>query len=739
MEESIKRKICACISEKNFSECMALASKHSFAEIRGDICLLTLKDIETLISQNLNLIFTYRFDEYGREIALNQMVAAINKGVAYVDVDVSADREFIERIREEIDKKPQPVRCKLILSYHNFSETPSLEKMKEAVAECVKKGADIVKIAVTANNISEASRVLSLYHCTDLGVDREHLIAFSMGDIGRFTRIAIIGMGAPFTYCSVGNPTGAGQYTVTEMYKELLGVAGSGAFSQVEDASKSELFSRFCQKSLPTARKKKGKSISIPCSKSIAQRAIVAAAIASGQTILRNFEPCGDIKSAVTFARKCGCVIKISRDGKSSKGEKMLIIRSAGIAKWKYFQIADVGESGLLTRLLMPIMAYVSSIRNKTAVTSKITLVGEETLLKRDISSAVAAVKKSGAVCMATKSPRMEGEFLPITISGGITEKNFTISGNESSQTVSGFLMVLPLLKQDTTMVVENPVSTPFIDLTIDVLRSFGIKIGVTRKENKFIFNIAGNQSYHPVDFFMDSDWSSASNFVAAGAIATFAQNGFKQDETLTINNMEIESDQADEKIISVVESCGAEVDFEKTSNEDFAEVAENRFHSRRDFSDKLNNVSVKATSLKPFNVDVTNSPDLFPILATLAVYCNGVSRINGVSRLIKKESNRAEAIILEFSRMGYCIEIEDDVMIINGMGGKTLLEKEGGENLPTIFCSAHNDHRIAMAVVICGMFRSLFNNTPSKIMIDNLKCIDKSFPTFMERLQITE
>ena len=105
----------------------------------------------------------------------------------------------------------------------------------------------------------------------------------------------------------------------------------------------------------------------------------------------------------------------------------------------------------------------------------------------------------------------------------------------------------------------------------------------------------------------------------------------------------------------------------------------------------------------------------------------------------MKKESNRAEAIILEFSRMGYCIEIEDDVMIIKGMGGKTLLEKEGGENLPTIYCSAHNDHRIAMAVVICGMFRSLFNHTQSKIMIDNLKCIDKSFPTFMERLQITE
>ncbi|MBR4980627.1 MAG: hypothetical protein IKY05_03890, partial [Bacteroidales bacterium] len=221
--------------------------------------------------------------------------------------------------------------------------------------------------------------------------------------------------------------------------------------------------------------------------------------------------------------------------------------------------------------------------------------------------------------------------------------------------------------------------------------------------------------------------------------IATFAQKSFEQDETLTINNMEVESDQADEKILSVVESCGAEVDFEKPNSEEFAPVAENRFHSRRDFSDKLNNVSVKAASLKPFNVDVTNSPDLFPILATLAVYCNGVSRINGVSRLMKKESNRAEAIILEFSRMGYCIEIEDDVMIINGMGGKTLIEKEGGENLPAIYCSAHNDHRIAMAVVICGMFRSLFNHTPSKIMIDNLKCIDKSFPTFMERLQITE
>ena len=711
--------ICTSIGERDFRKCGEILSSNAFCEIRGDVCRLSSEELEKLLSAERNVIFTYRFKDWDRKIALEQTLLAVKKGVLYVDIDLEAPSGFLSRIKKAIAEQPEKGRTKLIISWHS-NKTPSLEELEKKVVECKGKGADIVKIVPAAANLEEASRVLRLY-----SEGAKSLVAFASGKAGSFTRIACIGLGAPFTYCHCGTPTAEGQISVEEMRRELSPEPSSGYF-RIGDMSESGLFSRFCEKP-SVSRKKKGKSVCIPCSKSIVQRALLAAAMTNGQSVLRNFDQCDDIKSAIAFIRKCGCVVKTTRDGNSARGEKMLIVRSAGISKWKTFQVADAGESGLLLRMLMPVCAFVSSIRHKTAITSKVTITGNGSLTQRDLSSCMDSLKSAGIKCKPSLSPK--GKTVPVTITGASFKKSFSVSGKETSQIVTGLLMVLPLLSHDTLLIVEEAASIPYIDLTVKVLEAFGITVSYRKDGRNLTFRIEGRQAYTPVDMFLESDWSGASNFITAGAIASSVSEKSGSRESFTVKKMDIGSAQADERIINVLKQCGAVISTEKPERSEFASVSDNRYDTRHKFYQGLSNITVSAEELSRFRFDATDSPDLFPILSTLAVFCKGQSRIRGIHRLTNKESNRAESILLEFSRMGYHLHIEEDELVVEG--------DKLADNGRRVFCSSHNDHRIAMAIIICALFRNHFSTSRSDIYLDDIGCIDKSFPTFVERLQI--
>jgi len=730
MATSQTRNICVCINAAGAEKCKEELLQYPFAELRADLCGLTEKQVESLISSHPDCIFTFRFSEKDESLALSQYLTAIGKGVSFVDVDVKSSGLFLGKIREAISAQPERLRTQLIISSHP-DNVPSLKDMEGIADECWKKGADIVKIAPLAKSVEEASRVLGLYRSKDIA-DKKELVAFARGEAGRFTRISCLGLGAPFTYCSSGNPVAEGQYSYDEM-KALTGGGKESRTFKIQDAEESQLFSRFCN-SIPDQRKNmKRKFVCVPCSKSIVQRALIAAAICNGQTVLRNFDPCADTDAAIAFIRKCGCIVKVSRDGSSARGEKMIIVRSAGIAKWKSFKFADAGESALLARLLLPVSALASNFRNSTLISAKTSITGSGSLLGRDVSLTVENLKKSGVKCSGTRN---SGKVtLPINISGASFRKNFTISGKETSQLISGLLIALPLAGHNTKMEVEDAVSIPFIEMTIKVLEAFGIRIAMKREKRNLRFEIEGNQNYVPVDMFLESDWSSASNFAVAGAIASKCSCQGNQAESFTIKKMNQGTAQADEVILKVLEQCGADVRLENPEITEFSTVQDNRFFTRRSFFKSLRNVTVKAHELKAFSFDATDSPDLFPILATLAVYCEGESRIKGVHRLDKKESNRTVSILQEFGRMGYDVSVEDDEMVIRGNGGKVNQK----ENVKEIFCSSHNDHRMAMAIIICALFRKHAGNPPVRIYLDNVSCIDKSFPTFVERLKFAD
>ena len=216
--------------------------------------------------------------------------------------------------------------------------------------------------------------------------------------------------------------------------------------------------------------------------------------------------------------------------------------------------------------------------------------------------------------------------------------------------------------------------------MTIQVLENFGIKVG---NSNYTRFTITGNQKYKATIFDVESDWSSGAFLLVAGTI-----NG-----DVTIKGLSPGSRQSDKAILTALDKAGARMDITGDS------------------------ISIKKSALSAFEFDATESPDLFPPLVTLASYSKGVSEIIGVSRLTYKESNRAETLREEFSRLGIDVKISGDLMLVTG--GKVT-----GAHV-----NSHSDHRIAMAMAVAGL------GADSRVYIKDSQCVAKSYPDFFKDL----
>ena len=680
--------ICVSVQEKDFAKCKEILAQCRMAELRGDLCNFSISQIEDIIKWHPNILYTHRIAGSSIPAAMECMATAIKKGVKYVDVEIEAPVDYLEYIKAYARANG----CKLVISYHNFEGTQSLDELKAIYDLCRRKGADIVKIVTTAHNISDAARVMELYSykkkdseiaadnflergeesgslSNSFGEEEAQLVAFCMGEAGKFTRHLCLHLGSPYTYVAFDkdSATAPGQYTKDEMEKLL----DEASYPYRALDIKETVF-----RSTP--------SVMIPCSKSIAQRAVLAAALACGTTTLENYEPCNDIAGAVEVIKALGAEVNLQGT--------TLTIKSNGAESLKGLKSIFVGESGLLTRLLIPLSAYFATGGNS------IEIKGDGSILKRNLGESVAAIEAAGALC------RSNGGYLPFEISipedqsdsnrKRELEHRIEFSGKESSQIVSGFLMMLPLLEHDSTLVITNPASLPYIELTLKVLAQFGIRIEADQElPHRITYRVSGRQKYAATKIFLDSDWSSAANFAVAGALT----NG------VVLDNMPVGSLQADEYILQVLQQMGYSIQIK----------------------DNGENSSIKIASGSKGGggtVVLHNSPDLFPIVALLASHTPGEWILEGTGRLLQKESNRAESIYMELKKLGCNIRIEEDKMYICGCTNES-------KNNNVLACG-HNDHRIAMTMYIAALLDS------RNILLDNIKCIDKSFPAFLERLK---
>lgn len=656
----------------------------------------------------------------------SKLITAIHAGAAFVDLEIEAPPMMSKRLRRETRENGTV----FVRSYHDYKGTDSIEALKALTEKCFAIGADIAKIVTMAapctgdNQSPDVDRVLSLYD----HFDPAKLIAFAMGDAGKTSRIQCLAKGSPFTYASLNEEDTAapGQMTTREMrdivYGNCVNVNAAGTAADrlcagSLNADSLKTAEATVKATANDASEETGASsdidngpgaaeIQMPSSKSFAQRAIIAAALAEGTTTLNGYSPCGDNESAISVARALGAEVTVGlayKEGKVVKDSSTLTIKGRGAAALEP-ETVNAGESGLLARLMIPLMAVLGD--------GNATVSGEGTLTRRPLKGARDIMGAFG-VRLETSSGTGQESFsevhVPLTISGKLEGGKVTVSGSGGSQLISGLLMALPLLQEDTVIRLTEPKSIPYLFITMDVLKAFGVKIwcdmegGPEFAESQdwndcteIVLHIKGGQSYKATDMDIEGDWSSAANFLVAGSI--FGK--------VNVSGLDTKSLQADLSIMDILMEAGASL-------------------SQMGDDDPRGVIHVQKAPLNAFDVDANNCPDLFPVAAVLAAFCQGTSRIAGVGRLANKESDRAEAILSMLVQLGVKARISGDKMIIEGhslaqrcLTGHLL---KGGN-----YTSSH-DHRMVMALKVAEL------GADGPIVIDDIECVSKSFPTFME------
>jgi 3-phosphoshikimate 1-carboxyvinyltransferase len=256
-----------------------------------------------------------------------------------------------------------------------------------------------------------------------------------------------------------------------------------------------------------------------------------------------------------------------------------------------------------------------------------------------------------------------------------------------SSQYITGLLFAFAAADAaDVTISVNDLNSQPYVDLTLDIMRRFGLKTPTNRGYKEFYFDATpiASPTNESTAYMVESDWSSASFLLVGGAISG----------PVEVRGLDLHSTQADKAILGPLIDCGAHLSIEE---------------------DKI---TIQKSRLRAFHFNATQCPDLFPPLVALAAYCEGTTVIEGVERLAHKESNRALTLQEEFAKLGINIKLQGDLMLITG-GAVT--------GAPV---HSRHDHRIAMACAIAALKGSGLTS------IAEAEAINKSYPQFYEHLQ---
>ena len=688
--------ICTTIQNRNLEQIYEALEQCEMAEIRLDRCDLSAKDIDELFTSDVPLVATCRISEVAAkepslkdlpeqsreikamQIAEKRLLRAIEAGARYVDVEIEAQKQMSKRVRSAAHESGTV----FIRSYHDFEGTDSFEALKAMVEKCVYHGADMVKVVTTARCQADVDKVMGLYEwCREEKASGNErigtladggLIAFCMGEAGRGSRLDALRMGAPYTYAALSQQESAapGQWAVEEMYKAVYGDF------------------RFMETSEPLV---------MPVSKSFAQRAIIAAALAEGTSHLHGYTPCGDNESALQVARSLGAKVEVD-------GTEVTITGIGASTGCLDVPVMNVGESGLLARMMIPLMAQLGS--------SEVRFEAEKTLLNRPLTGSREIMEALGAKVVSQEGDDDAPAKMPLTVQGPLKAGRAEISGKHGSQIISGLLMALPFADRNSSLIVREPKSIPYTFITLEVLKKFSIKVGNDMLGGpdfiqsggdwslctEMVFKVKGGQKYKAADIDLECDWSAAANFLVAGAI--FGK--------VELEGLDTTSLQADLSIMDILMDAGASL-------------------SQLD-GDK-GNITVQRAPLKAFSVDASNCPDLFPIISVLAAFCQGTSRISGVGRLANKESDRAKAIVDMLTQMGVAVSVEGDEMVIEGHSLAQRLLHSVVPSAPALLkggsYTSCKDHRMVMALKVASL------GADCPIEIDDEACVAKSFPQF--------
>jgi 3-phosphoshikimate 1-carboxyvinyltransferase len=411
-------------------------------------------------------------------------------------------------------------------------------------------------------------------------------------------------------------------------------------------------------------------TIQAAASKSSMQRAVAASLLRKGESVLYNAGHSNDDMAALSVITALGASIETNKDSS-------VRIKSNGV-----FPIdgkVNCGESGLGIRMFAPIIALSKE---------PMIIDGEGSLLTRPMDFFDEVLPKLGV------SIQSRNGMLPLQIKGPLIPRDIEIDGSLSSQFLTGLLLSYAAAgASGVSIKVKNLKSWPYIDLTLEVMKVFGLKTPENNHYEEFKFASSGDSQEQikidasPVRYTVEGDWSGAAFLLVAGAVSG----------SVKVRGILNTSTQADKKIVDAILDAGAEVIVEEDS------------------------VFVKKKDLEAFEFNATDCPDLFPPLVALAAHCKGISRIRGVRRLKHKESDRGATLKEEFDKLSTQIDLNDDEMLVHGNSGVFVKNH---------VLNSHHDHRIAMACAV-ACFSADFD-----VQIRHAEAVNKSYPDFWQHIR---
>lgn len=420
--------------------------------------------------------------------------------------------------------------------------------------------------------------------------------------------------------------------------------------------------------------------VTIPGSKSLSNRILLLATLATGETHVSNLLDSDDINHMLTALKQLGVSYELSEDktqckvqglggpinleGSNLEGSNLESSNTDGSAE------LFLGNAGTAMRPLAAALCLGNG---------EFVLTGEERMFERPIGHLIDALRQVGAQVEYLK----EENYPPLKITGkGLQGGRVEIKGSISSQFLTALLMVAPLAKDDMEIIVTDElVSKPYIEITLHLMKLFGVEVENNNFES---FVIKGNQTYvSPGRVLVEGDASSASYFLAAAAI---------KGGTIKVNGVGSKSIQGDAKFYEVLEQMGASVNCQ----DEYIEVT-------------------GTGKLKAVDVDLNHIPDAAMTIATTALFAEGTTTIRNIYNWRVKETDRLYAMATELRKVGATVEEGKDYIVV-----------EPPKELTYAAIDTYDDHRIAMCFSLAAM-----GNT--KITINDPGCTAKTFPTYFD------
>lgn len=391
----------------------------------------------------------------------------------------------------------------------------------------------------------------------------------------------------------------------------------------------------------------------VPSSKSVAHRMLLAAALSDKATLLSGSFEGDDIRATIECLTALG--------GKFDIGDNITVHPLSNSITKRV--VVDVGASGSTLRFLLPVVC---------ALGIETEFCGTERLMKRPIDGLIESMCAHGAIVSKGQS---------LVVSGRLTSGDYTIDATISSQYITGLLFALACLGGDSRLLtVGNSVSSAYIDITLSVLKQFGVQVDV--EENGYLVR-GGKRIISPATIDVEGDWSSAAFFAVGGALSG----------DVVIGNLSLESKQGDKIIVELMKNCGIDVEYAKGE------------------------LHVRKSTPHSFVYNAEDCPDTVPVMAVLAACAQGVSVINGIHRLRFKESDRIAEVLRLLNSFGITATADDNQMRI-----------VGGE-LQAANITLPDDHRLAMSAAIAACVAK------GKSELCGMECISKSYPHFLDDL----